>query len=217
MNETGRSGKARVARKLETARRGSTLLDRKQHILADELERLELFADQSRKTWEERARIAATWLQRSAAMDGREHIAAATSDGTAVVNVSWGGAMGVSYPEDAAVLLPPERHPGGSSALSYTAQSHRDCLAAAARCAAANRARLLVSTELTMTRMRQRAIENTWIPRLEARLITIQRQLDEQELEEDLRVRWAGDNRSLPGGGPVTGTAIPQNSGGSHG
>lgn len=217
MNEIGRSGKAHVAHQLETARHGSTLLDRKQHILADELERLELFAEQSRRNWEDLARVAATWLQRSAEMDGRDRIEAAAADEPAVVEVSWGGAMGVSYPENVTVQLPPERHPGGSSALSYAAQSHRDSLVAAAHCATASRAMLLVSTELTTIRMRQRAIENTWIPRLEAKLISIQRQLDEQELEESLRARWAEDNRSLVGQTPVAGTPIPRASGGSDG
>lgn len=197
MTETGRSGKARVARQLETARRGTALLDRKQHILADEIERLELFAERSRQSWEARARVAATWLLRSAVLDGRDRIEAAAAEGSASVKVTWGGAMGVRYPEDTEVMLPPERHPGGSSALSYAAHAHRDALADAAGCAAASRAQLLLSTELRMTRMRQRALENTWIPRLEATLVTIQRKLDEQELEESLRVRWAEDNRAL--------------------
>jgi vacuolar-type H+-ATPase subunit D/Vma8 len=217
MNETGRSGKAHVAHQLETARHGSTLLDRKQHILADERERLELFAEHSRRKWEDLARVAATWLQRSAEMDGRDRIEAAAADDPVVVEVSWGGAMGVSYPENVTVQLPPQRHPGGSSALSYAAQSHRDSLVAAAQCAAASRALLLVSTELTTTRLRQRAIENTWIPRLEAKLISIQGQLDQQELEESLRVRWAENNRSGVDRAPTADRSIPQFSGSSDG
>lgn len=217
MNETGRSGKARVAHQLETARHGSTLLDRKQHILADELERLELFAEHSRREWEDLASIAATWLHRSAEMDGRDRVRAAAADKPAIVEVNWGGAMGVSYPENVTVQLPPERHPGGSSALSYAAQSHRDSLVAAATCAAARRAMLLVSAELTTTRLRQRAIENTWIPRLEAKLISIQGQLDQQELEESLRVRWAENNRSAEDLAPSVNSPISQLSGGSDG
>jgi len=217
MNETGRSGKARVAHQLETARHGSTLLDRKQHILADEFERLELFAEHSRREWEDLASIAATWLHRSAEMDGRDRVRAAAADKPAIVEVNWGGAMGVSYPENVTVQLPPERHPGGSSALSYAAQSHRDSLVAAATCAAARRAMLLVSAELTTTRLRQRAIENTWIPRLEAKLISIQGQLDEQELEESLRVRWAENNRSAEDLAPSINSPISQLSGGSDG
>ena len=217
MNETGRSGKARVAHQLETARHGSTLLDRKQHILADEFERLELFAEHSRREWEDLASIAATWLHRSAEMDGRDRVRAAAADKPAIVEVNWGGAMGVSYPENVTVQLPPERHPGGSSALSYAAQSHRDSLVAAATCAAARRAMLLVSAELTTTRLRQRAIENTWIPRLEAKLISIQGQLDQQELEESLRVRWAENNRSVEDLAPSVNSPISQLSGGSDG
>ena len=217
MNETGRSGKARVAHQLETARHGSTLLDRKQHILADELERLELFAEHSRREWEDLASIAATWLHRSAEMDGRDRVRAAAADKPAIVEVNWGGAMGVSYPENVTVQLPPERHPGGSSALSYAAQTHRDSLVAAATCAAARRAMLLVSAELTTTRLRQRAIENTWIPRLEAKLISIQGQLDQQELEESLRVRWAENNRSAEDLAPSINSPISQLSGGSDG
>jgi len=125
--------------------------------------------------------------------------------------------MGVSYPENVTVQLPPERHPGGSSALSYAAQSHRDSLVAAATCAAARRAMLLVSAELTTTRLRQRAIENTWIPRLEAKLISIQGQLDQQELEESLRVRWAENNRSAEDLAPSVNSPISQLSGGSDG
>jgi len=76
---------------------------------------------------------------------------------------------------------------------------------------------LLVSAELTTTRLRQRAIENTWIPRLEAKLISIQGQLDEQELEESLRVRWAENNRSAEDLAPSINSPISQLSGGSDG
>jgi len=50
---------------------------------------------------------------------------------------------------------------------------------------------LLVSAELAVTRTRQRAVEKRWIPRLEEGLAAIRRRLDEQELEEGLRLRWA--------------------------
>lgn len=76
---------------------------------------------------------------------------------------------------------------------------------------------LLVSAELTTTRLRQRAIENTWIPRLEAKLISIQGQLDQQELEESLRVRWAENNRSAEDLAPRVNSPISQLSGGSDG
>jgi vacuolar-type H+-ATPase subunit D/Vma8 len=77
--------------------------------------------------------------------------------------------------------------------LYYAAAAHRSALSAAVRHAALQRAVLLVSAELAATRTRQRAVEKRWVPRLEGELLAIRRQLDEQELEEGLRLRWAAD------------------------
>jgi vacuolar-type H+-ATPase subunit D/Vma8 len=77
--------------------------------------------------------------------------------------------------------------------LYYAAAAHRSALSAAVRHAALQRAVLLVSAELAATRARQRAVERRWVPRLEGELLAIRRQLDEQELEEGLRLRWAAD------------------------
>ncbi|MDJ0322698.1 V-type ATP synthase subunit D [Cryobacterium sp. PH31-AA6] len=199
MTDTGRSGKVRLEQRLITARRGAALLDRKQHIMTDELDRLQLHADGIRHEWEDRARDAAVWLRRAAALDGRERIEAAAPVEPAVVEIHWGGAMGVTYPEDADCRLPDATEHGGSSALSYARIAHRSALAAAVQHAAVQRAVLLLSTELTATRTRQRAVENRWIPRLEERLSAIQRKLEDQELEEGLRVRWAADRQTSPG------------------
>ena len=76
MSDTGRAGKIRVERRLLTARHGALLLDRKRHIMVNELERLQLHAGRSRQEWEDRAREGAVWLQRAAALDGRERIEA---------------------------------------------------------------------------------------------------------------------------------------------
>jgi V/A-type H+-transporting ATPase subunit D len=181
----------RVERRLQTARHGARLLDRKRHIMVNELERIELRAARSRREWEDRAREAAVWLQRAAALDGRERIEAASPTRAAEVEVTWGGAMGVAFPEEALCHPPVAPPAGGSSALSYAAAAHRSALAAAVRHAGDQRAVLLVSAELAVTRTRQRAVEKRWIPRLEEELTAIRRQLDEQELEEGLRLRWA--------------------------
>jgi V/A-type H+/Na+-transporting ATPase subunit D len=183
----------RVERRLQMARHGAQLLDRKKHIMAIELERLQLRADRSLQEWEERAREAAVWLRRAAALDGRERIEAASPARPAEVELTWGGAMGVAFPQEALCQPPVAPPAGGSSALSYAAAAHRSALSAAVRHAAAQRAVLLVSAELATTRTRQRAVEKKWIPRLEEELTAIRRQLDEQELEESLRLRWAAD------------------------
>lgn len=193
MSSAGRAGKVRVERRLMTARHGARLLDRKQHILADELERFQLRADLSRAEWEELAKEAALWLRRAAALDGSGRIEAAAPIEPARVRTPSGSAMGVLYPEDPECRLPPAPHAGGSSALSYTAAVHRRALEAGVRYAAVQRAALLLAAELAATRTRQRAVENRWIPRLERELQSIRRQLDAQELEESLRLRWAAD------------------------
>jgi V/A-type H+-transporting ATPase subunit D len=189
----------RVERRLLMARHGAALLDRKRQIMTDELERLQLHADRLRLEWDACARDAAVWLQRATALDGHEGIRGASPTVRAQVDVQWGGAMGVTYPEDASCSMPAPPRAGGSSALSYATLAHRTAALAATRLAAVQRAVLLVSTELRATQARQRAIENRWIPRLDEQLRTIRRRLDEQELEEALRLHWAAEPaRSRP-------------------
>jgi vacuolar-type H+-ATPase subunit D/Vma8 len=191
MTTTGRARALHLQRSLEIARRGLHVLDRKQHILASELERLELPTAQSGREWEALAKRAAVWIQRSAALDGEVLHDEVSPTQTATVRIGWGTAMGLSYPNDADCEIPGAPSIAGSSALSSCGSSHRDALPAAVAHAAFVRARLLVSTELAATRSRQRAVENRWIPRLERELMTIRRTLEEQELEDSLRLHWA--------------------------
>jgi V/A-type H+/Na+-transporting ATPase subunit D len=193
MNAPGRAGRLRVERRLLTAQHGAELLDRKQRILADELERLHLKAALTEQAWFRAARDAESWLARAAALDGRELIAMSTPLTPAEVHVVWGGAMGVTYPEDAQCEAPVAPPAGASSALTFAATAARAAVAAAVRHAATERAVLLLAAELNATRTRLRAVQKRWIPRLEEELDTIRRQLLEQELEENLRLRWAAD------------------------
>jgi V/A-type H+-transporting ATPase subunit D len=199
MSNTGRAGKVRLERRLLTARHGAALLERKQRIMSDELERLQLHADDVAEDWENRATEAAVWLRRAEALDGRERIEQTSPAETAEVEIRWGGAMGVVYPEDATCEPPGLSAPGGTSALSFAALTHRDALVAAVKHAAIQRAVLLVTSELASTRTRQRSIENRWIPRLENELRALHRMLEDQELEESLRVRWAADRNAKTG------------------
>ncbi len=191
MADTGRAGRVRVERRLTVARHGADLLDRKQRILTDELERLELVAERSRADWEAAARVATTWLRRAAALDGRGRIDAAAPRTPAGVEVTWGGAMGVAFPHEARCAVGPPTVGGGTSALALAIAAHAAALEAGVAHAAAARAVLLVSTELAATRSRQHAVEKRWIPRLEERLAAIRRSLEDLELEEGLRLRWA--------------------------
>lgn len=212
MNNTGRAGRVRVERRLVTARHGAALLDRKQRIMADELDRLLLHADTVRQLWEEQAREAARWLQRAAALDGEAVIGEASPAVPATIEVRWGVAMGVTYPVDATCLQPQLPAAGGSSALSYATRAHGVALEFAVQHAAARRAVELLTAELAATRTRQRAVENRWIPRLEDELRTIRRRLEEQELEETLRVHWAAENNERRRGRPVR-AGVPDETG----
>lgn len=191
MSGSGRAARAETERRLETARRGAELLDRKQQILRIAISNRAEQAEESRRRFEAAAARAALWLGRSLALDGLGRIHEAVPDSFAEAEIRWGGAMGISYPEGASVKLPEQIPSSGSSALLYAAAAHREALAAAVEHAADARALLLVSRELAATRTRQRAVEHRWIPRLEAELDRILRSLAEQELEESLRLRWA--------------------------
>lgn len=206
MNIAGRAARVRLERRLMTARHGVRLLDRKQHILADELERSQLRVELSRAEWEELAGEAALWLRRASALDGSGRVEAAAPLEPARVSFSWGSAMGVLYPEDPECRLPTTPRTGGSSALAYAVAVHARALEAGVRFAVVQRAELLLAAELAATRARQRAVENRLVPRLENELQAIRRQLDAQELEESLRLRWAAD-RSSANTGTSTGRA----------
>lgn len=187
---SGRSGRQRLAHQLQTAHRGSDLLERKRRILAGELERLRLLTEQTARTWAESAEDAIRWSARSLALDGAARIAASAPQRPATVEVRWQTAMGVSYPGSVQVLLPEPQPTSGSSSLVLAAQAQRRSLHAAAEHGAAVRAFQLVRAELESTRDRQRAIDRRWIPRLVERLRRLEAQLDELEREENVRLRW---------------------------
>ncbi|WES65292.1 V-type ATP synthase subunit D [Microbacter sp. GSS18] len=188
-----RPARARLERRLAVARHAAELLERRQRIMADEVERLELQADRSRAEWERLARDAAVWLRRATALDGRERIHEAAPLEEAAATVTWSSAMGALRPDEIACELPPKRAVGGSSALALAAAAHRDALVAGVRHAVIDHARARLAAELQATQVRRRAIERRWVPRLEQDLRRMRDQLEQQDLEETLRLRWAAD------------------------
>ena len=197
----GRAGRAEAERRLQTARRGAELLERKQRILELSIAELSARAAAAQRAFAEAAASAARWQARSAALDGMEQILEARPAETAEVRVRLTAAMGSTYPAGIDCTVPPNEAPGGSSALAFSVQAHREALQAAVRVAAARRAVEVVEADLEATRTRQRAVENRWIPRLEQALELIRRRIEEQELEETLRLRWAADRQPARGPG----------------
>ncbi len=199
MTERGRSGRNRLGKRLVTAQHGALLLDRKDRILEGELQHLQHQEESARSEWERLALGASVWLIRAAALDGRARIAAAGPSESAEVVVTWSTSVGVTYPDEVMCAPPIASPAGGSSALSFAMTAHREAVTAAVRYAAVRRSILLITNELMATRVRRRAIENRWIPHLTAQLVDITRDLDAQELEDTLRMRWAG-NASMRSG-----------------
>ncbi len=195
MTGTGRARRVELEHQLTMARHGAEMLDRKQHIVAEELERLELRADLARTEWDHRAAEAARWLGRAAALSGFARLTSAVPVETARVQVHWETVMGVDYPARVQCWCPLTLQDTGSAALLQAATAHRAALEAAIHLASAQRAVQVLSAELTATRTRHRAVHHRWIPRLEQQLLRVNRQIEAQELEESLRMRWAADRR----------------------
>lgn len=193
MSGGGRAERMRLEDRREIARRGSQLLERKQRILGDELERIQLHADRVRLDWARAAAEAARWGRRAAALGGDEALESGAAAHGLTVEVQWSTVMGVRIPEDARCVLPERTRSGGSSALPFAVDAYRRAVDAAARAAAVERAVLLLRREIRATRDRRRAVDDHVIPRLEEQLRRVRQQLDEQELEEALRLRWSAD------------------------
>lgn len=190
---TGRAGRLWLQRRLDTAVRAAELLEHKQRILADELERRELLAARTETAWAGSAATAAAWLRRAAALESIGAIRAAAPAEPARVSVRLAAVMGVVYPERAECELAPA-HPGvGGATLVPTAAAHAEALQAGVRHAAARRAVAALRAELVATRARQLAVANRWIPHLQAALADLEARLDEADREENARLRWAAD------------------------
>lgn len=165
-------------------------------MLTLELARLKKVANRSGAEWESAARRANVWLARSAALDGQRGLAAATPTSSADVAISWGAAMGVHYPVDTSLTFPTKAVRQGSSALSFAITAHRRGLEAGAKHAAAIRAVDLITDQLHRTRVRQRAIDRRWIPRLQEALADLEARVDEADREENMRMTIAGGGRA---------------------
>ncbi len=190
---TGRAGRLWLQRRLDIAVRAAELLEHKQRILASELERRELLAAHTSARWTEAAEQATIWLRRAGALETIGTIRAAAPREPARVSVHLAAVMGVIYPERAD-YEPPQAHPGvGGAVLTPTARAHAAAIQAGVRHAAAGRAVAALRAELEATRARQLAVQNRWIPHLQAALADLMVRLDEADREENTRLRWVAD------------------------
>jgi V/A-type H+-transporting ATPase subunit D len=190
----GRAGRLWLRRRLDTAARGITLLDRKLRILRTEQERAALLAERTGAQWSQRCADADRWLARAALLGGDREIRLCTVPPVAEVTVTWGAVMGTRYPTGA-TCRPYQptgtERPPGTAALTEAATAYAAALRAAVEHAAAVRSQHILDREVASTRLRLRALTDRWLPRLEGALSDLVQRLEEAEREETVRIRWA--------------------------
>jgi V/A-type H+-transporting ATPase subunit D len=189
----GRAGRLWLRGRLQVAQRGLDLLDRKLRILRREHERLALLAQRTGDGWERACRQAETWLLRAALLGGQRALRLSADSSPVEVTIAWRDTMGIRYPAEASCEFGKEASPPlpGTAALDPAAAAHRAALAAAVQHAAATAALETVAAEITATSQRLRAIQDRWIPRLQATLAEVELALDESEQADAARLRRA--------------------------
>ncbi|MGZ4505971.1 MAG: V-type ATP synthase subunit D [Blastococcus sp.] len=190
----GRAGRTWLRTRLATARRGVELLESKLRVLQREQQRFHLRAERAAAEWQSSCREAESWLLRAVLLGGQRALTAAVPDGLADVEVAWTVAMGVRHPREAVVRSAapaPTAATPGNTALVVAADAYRAALAAGATHAVVAEAVRRIDAEVLATRRRLRAVQDRWIPRLAEALHDVEAGLEELELAEGGRLRWA--------------------------
>ena len=201
----GRAGRLWLQHRLAVAARGATLLDQKLRILHAETSRLSSVARRTAAAWEEAVREADTWLLRTVLLGGERAVRLATGAERTEVDITWAQTMGVRHPARAtctALGSPPDAVPGTSAALLTARRAAQRAVEAAVQHAVAEEAARALAAEEAATRRRLRAVNERWIPLLTSALAQAQQVLEQQEREDDFRLRraHAGRGGSVGGG-----------------
>ncbi len=202
----GRAGRTWLVQRLEIARRGSELLDRKRQALLRQQAHVRAEVTAAERAWRETAAHAARWGARAALLDGagRLELLARHVEGPATLTLSWTNLMGARIPSVQLLAIPPTppiSALGGSSAAVLAATAFTEATRAAARYAAAQRADAELSAELGRATRRLRALQTRWIPQHEQALARLDLTLDESQREQAARVRWLTNRDSHHGPG----------------
>jgi V/A-type H+-transporting ATPase subunit D len=110
------------------------------------------------------------------------------------VLVEWSSVMGTRFPQSAVVLPHGPEAPGvlaPSAAVSCAALAYARALEAAVDAAVAAGALRVIEEEIAATSVRLRAIQQRWLPRLEAAAAGLDLVLAENESAEAVRRRLA--------------------------
>ena len=204
----GRAGRTWLSRRVRTAQHGASLLDRKLRILRREQEPLPRPGRHGRARAGRRVLDGAEqWALRSVLLGGSAALRRPDDDPPAGVSVDWSAVMGARFPAAARLELPAPRRDGrlpASSAVVCATAAYREALAAAVDAAVALAAARVLDDEVAATRFRLRAVQDRWLPRLEAAATTLDLALAEAEGAEAVRLRLAVSRREGGPGGSAT-------------
>jgi len=187
----GRAGRLWLDRRLNTARRGADLLDRKLRILQAELGELRAAAARTEREWQARCAEADRAQLLAAVLSGQRGIRLAEAAGHADVRISYTVTIGVRHPAAGTCSPPPGPVPWAGPTVEQARRAHADALAAAVRHAVAAEALRIIEAESVATRYRLRAIRDRLIPRLEQARAEVALAIDEQERSDGARLRMA--------------------------
>ncbi len=191
---SGRAGRGWLVRRVGTAGRAASLLDRKLRILRREQERYTRRSEEALEEWTRALASAEEWALRAALLGGAGALVPELDGASADVTVEWSAVMGARFPSSARVDLP-DLPPGSwlpaSSAVDAAAAAYRVALEAAVDAAVSRAAARVVTEEIDATRFRKRAIEDRWLPRLQAASAELDLVLSETEAGEAGRLRLA--------------------------
>jgi V/A-type H+-transporting ATPase subunit D len=186
--------------RLLLADRAASRLDQKLRLLRTEQAAYALLQERTGLAWEHACRDAEQWLLRAALLGGQEGVRPPAEQLPAEVSITWTNALGTTYPaHGSCTTSEPDARVAtvGPAAVVETSAAYRRALQAAVEHAVAAAAARAIDAEVTMTRHRLRGLQDRWVPRLEAALVELRLGLDEAELAEHIRLRWAADREEV--------------------
>lgn len=204
----GRAGRLWLRERLASAHSAADLLDHKRRELESELHRMERILGQRARAWDDALAEAERWLARIDATGGARtlRIAAAMEPGHAEVRLTWRQVMGVRYPTEFALDVPPAPDIAsldGGAAMAFALGAYRRAVEAAVSHAVARTALERVRSDRERTVRRLRALQLRAIPAHEEALRALEVRLDEKDREEAVAALWATGNAAstIEGGG----------------
>jgi V/A-type H+/Na+-transporting ATPase subunit D len=194
----GRAGRLWLRDRISAARGAADLLDRKRRELETELHRMGTIAQRRERDWRAKGAEAEQWLDRvdDTGGDRALRVAAALEPDPSEVRLDWQRVMGVHYPTDFHLTLPPTPTVAsldGGAALEFAIEAYKAAVTAAVAHAVARTAEERIRTDLDRTIRRLRALRLRAIPAHDEALRALEVRLDEKDREEAVAARWSSE------------------------